>query len=52
VVLASAEAADRNGLEHAVARAAAELLERGAARGTPAEDMAAAFRAAAERPRR
>jgi 3-hydroxyisobutyrate dehydrogenase len=45
------EAADRHGLEHAVTHAAAELLERAAARGDPAEDMAAAFRAAAARPR-
>jgi 3-hydroxyisobutyrate dehydrogenase len=45
----AAEAADRHGLEHAVTRAAAELLERAAARGDPAEDMAAVFRAAAGR---
>jgi 3-hydroxyisobutyrate dehydrogenase len=42
----AAEAADRHGLEHAVTRAAAELLERAAARGDPAVDMAAVFRAA------
>jgi 3-hydroxyisobutyrate dehydrogenase len=47
----AAEAADRHGLEHAVTRAAAELLERAAAHGDPAEDMAAAFRAAAGRTR-
>jgi 3-hydroxyisobutyrate dehydrogenase len=45
----AADAAYRHGLEHAVTRAAAELLERGAARGDPAEDMAAVFRAAAGR---
>jgi 3-hydroxyisobutyrate dehydrogenase len=45
----AAEAADRHGLEHAVTRAAAQLLERGAARGDPAEDMAAVFRAAGQR---
>jgi 3-hydroxyisobutyrate dehydrogenase-like beta-hydroxyacid dehydrogenase len=33
-------------------RAAAELLERGAARGDAAADMAAVFGAAAERPAR
>jgi 3-hydroxyisobutyrate dehydrogenase len=48
----AAEAAERHGLEHAVTRAAAELLERGAARGDPAEDMAAVFRAAAQREER
>lgn len=42
----AAEAADRHGLGHLVTRAAAELLERGAARGDAAEDMAAVFRAA------
>ena len=41
----AAEAADRHGLEHAVTRAAAELLKRAAARADPAEDMAAVFRA-------
>lgn len=47
----AAEAAHRHGLEHAVTRAAAELLEYAATRGDPTEDMAAAFRAAAERRR-
>jgi 3-hydroxyisobutyrate dehydrogenase len=42
-------AAERHGLEHAVTRTAAELLERGASRGDAAADMAAVFRAAAER---
>jgi 3-hydroxyisobutyrate dehydrogenase len=46
------EAADRHGLEHAVTRAAAELLERGATRGNRSQDMAAVFLAAAERPQR
>jgi 3-hydroxyisobutyrate dehydrogenase len=45
----AAEAAERHGLPHRVTRAAAELLERGAARGHGGEDMAAAFRTAAER---
>jgi 3-hydroxyisobutyrate dehydrogenase len=45
----AALAAGRHGLEHSVTRAAAELLERGAALGDPAEDMAAVFRAAASR---
>jgi 3-hydroxyisobutyrate dehydrogenase len=45
----AAEAAERHGLAHVVTRAAAELLERAAARGDAAEDMAASFRAAAER---
>lgn len=45
----AAEAAGRHGLEHAVTRAAAQLLERGAARGDPAQDMASAFSAAAQR---
>jgi 3-hydroxyisobutyrate dehydrogenase len=40
------DAANRHGLEHAVTRAVADLLERGAAGGDPTEDMAAAFRAA------
>jgi 3-hydroxyisobutyrate dehydrogenase len=43
------EAAERHGLEHTVTRAAAHLLERGAARGDAAADMAAVFGAAAER---
>jgi 3-hydroxyisobutyrate dehydrogenase len=43
------EAAGRQGLDHAVARAAAELLERAAARWDPARDMASVFRAAAQR---
>jgi 3-hydroxyisobutyrate dehydrogenase len=47
----AAEAADRHGLEHAVTRAAAGLLERAAARGDAAEDMAAVFRTAALRAR-
>jgi 3-hydroxyisobutyrate dehydrogenase len=42
----AAEAAERHGLPHAVTRAAAELLERGAAGGDAAEDMAAVLRAA------
>jgi 3-hydroxyisobutyrate dehydrogenase len=46
----AAEAAERHGLDHVVTRAAAQLLELAAARGDAAEDMAAAFRAAAERP--
>jgi 3-hydroxyisobutyrate dehydrogenase len=45
----AAEAADRHGLEHAVTHAVAELLERAATRGDPAEDMAALFRAVARR---
>jgi 3-hydroxyisobutyrate dehydrogenase len=45
----ASEAAERHGLEHAVTRAAAELLERAAAAGDPHADMAAAFRAAVER---
>lgn len=45
----AAEAAERHGLAHAVTRAAAELLERGASRGDAAADMAAVFGAAAER---
>ena len=44
----AADAAARHGLEHAVSRAAAELLERASACGDLAEDMAAAFRAAAK----
>ena len=44
----AAEAAGRHGLEHAVTHAAAELLERGAARGDPTEDMAAVFRSACQ----
>lgn len=48
----AAEAADGHGLEQAVTRAAATLLERAAAKGDPREDMAAAFRAAARRPDR
>jgi 3-hydroxyisobutyrate dehydrogenase len=43
------EAAHRHGLEHAVTRAAAKLLERAAAGGDAAQDMASAFRAAAAR---
>ena len=43
------EAAERQGLEHAVTRAAAKLLERSATRGDAAADMAAVFGAAAER---
>jgi 3-hydroxyisobutyrate dehydrogenase len=46
------DAASRQGLEQSITRAAAALLELAAARGDPAEDMAAAFRAAAERARR
>jgi 3-hydroxyisobutyrate dehydrogenase len=46
------DAASRHGLEHSITRAAAELLELAAARGDPAEDMAAAFRAAVESARR
>lgn len=42
-------AAGRYGLEHAVTKAAATLLERAAAEGNPGEDMAAAFRVAARR---
>ena len=45
----AAVAAGRHGLEHAVTRAAAALLERAAADGDPSEDMAAAFRVAARR---
>ena len=45
------EAAERHGLEHVVTRAAAELLERGAAGGDPHADMAAAFLAAAQHTR-
>ena len=45
----AAAAADRHGLEHAVTRATAALLERAAADGDPGEDMAAAFRVAARR---
>jgi 3-hydroxyisobutyrate dehydrogenase len=45
----AAAAAGRHGLEHAVTRAAAALLERAAADGDPSEDMAAAFRIAALR---
>jgi 3-hydroxyisobutyrate dehydrogenase len=45
----AAAAADRHGLEHAVTRAAAALLERAAAEGDPRDDMAAAFRVAARR---
>jgi 3-hydroxyisobutyrate dehydrogenase len=45
----AAEAAERHGLPHIVTRAAAELLERGAKHGDAGADMAAAFRAAAER---
>jgi 3-hydroxyisobutyrate dehydrogenase len=45
----AAAAADGHGLEQAVTRAAAMLLERAAAEGDPSEDMAAAFRAAAQR---
>jgi 3-hydroxyisobutyrate dehydrogenase len=45
----AAEAAERHALSHTVTRAAAELLERGVARGHGGEDMAAAFRAAVER---
>jgi 3-hydroxyisobutyrate dehydrogenase len=47
----AAEAAAGHGLDHAVTRAAAALLERAGERGDPTEDMAAAFRAAAERGR-
>jgi 3-hydroxyisobutyrate dehydrogenase len=47
----AAEAAERHGLAHRVTRAAADLLERAAMRGDGAEDMAAAFRTAAQRPR-
>jgi len=43
------KAAGRHGLEHAVAKAAATLLEQAAAEGNPGEDMAAAFRVAARR---
>ena len=42
------EAAERHGLGHIVTRAAADLLERGAAHGDPHADMAAVFLAAAE----
>ena len=45
----AAEAAGHRGLEHVVTRAAAELLESSMERADPAEDMAAVFRAAAER---
>jgi 3-hydroxyisobutyrate dehydrogenase len=45
------DAASRHGLEQSITRAAAALLELAAARGDPAEDMAAAFRAAVERAR-
>jgi 3-hydroxyisobutyrate dehydrogenase len=45
----AAAAAGRHGLEHAVTRAAAALLERAAADGDPTQDMAAAFRSAAHR---
>ena len=45
----AADAAARVGLDHAVTRAAAALLERATAGGDPREDMAAAFRAASER---
>jgi 3-hydroxyisobutyrate dehydrogenase len=44
----AADAAGRHRLEHAVTRAAAELLERAAAHGDPAEDMASVFRAAGQ----
>ena len=46
----AAEAAERHGLEHAVTRAAAALLERAAAGGDSAEDMAAVFRVASQPP--
>lgn len=46
------EAAERHDLEHSVTRAAAAMLERAAADGNPAADMAAAFGAALERRRR
>jgi 3-hydroxyisobutyrate dehydrogenase len=46
----ASEAAARHGLEHAVTRAAAELLERASAAGDPRADMAAAFHVAAKRP--
>jgi 3-hydroxyisobutyrate dehydrogenase len=46
----AAAAADQHGLEQAVTRAAAALLERAAAEGDPRDDMAAAFRGAARRP--
>jgi 3-hydroxyisobutyrate dehydrogenase len=44
----AADAAERHRLEHAVTQAAAELLERAAAHGDPAEDMASVFRAAGQ----
>jgi 3-hydroxyisobutyrate dehydrogenase len=44
----AADAAERHRLEHAVTHAAAELLERAAAHGDPAEDMASVFRAAGQ----
>lgn len=50
----AAQAAGSCGLEHAVTRAAAGLLERAARENDPSDDMAAAFRVAASRgpPRR
>jgi len=42
----AAAAAERHGLEHRVTRAAAELLERGAAAGNARDDMAGVFRVA------
>ncbi|HET8821496.1 MAG TPA: NAD(P)-binding domain-containing protein [Thermoleophilaceae bacterium] len=48
----AAKAAGGHGLEHAVTRAAAALLERAAAEGASGEDMAAAFGVAARRTNR